>query len=173
MYIRHTKGYLFLLAMYIDDLVIASKSIEKIIELEGHLQKRFSIKPSGDIDYVLGLKIERNREHKKLKLSQETYARRILEQFGMTDCRPTACSLAPTATLEAHQGPAANFLYSQAIRSIMYLAMGTQPDLAFSVGLVSCFASNPGEVYVKIVKMILYYVRATIDIKLTFGKSSN
>lgn len=36
-YTRHTKGYLFLLAIYLDDLVIASKSVEQILELEGHL----------------------------------------------------------------------------------------------------------------------------------------
>lgn len=67
-YTRHTKGYLFLLAIYIDDLVIASKSIGQIVELKRHLQKMFSMKPIGDIDFVLGLKIERDRGHKKLKL---------------------------------------------------------------------------------------------------------
>lgn len=31
------------------------------------------MKPIGDIDYVLGLKVERERGHKKLKLDYETY----------------------------------------------------------------------------------------------------
>lgn len=85
-YTRHTKGCLFFLAIYIDDLIVALKSIKKIIELAGHLQKRFSMKLNEDKDYVLGLKVERDRKHKKLKLSEEMYAKRILEQFGMTDC---------------------------------------------------------------------------------------
>lgn len=51
---------------------MALKSIKQIVELAGHLQKRFSIKSIEDIDNVLGLKIKRNKEYKRLKLSQET-----------------------------------------------------------------------------------------------------
>lgn len=68
---------MFLLAIYINDLVIASKSIEQILELKGHLKKRFTMKPIGDINYVLGLKVKKNRERKELKLSQETYAKKV------------------------------------------------------------------------------------------------
>jgi hypothetical protein len=60
---------LFFLAIYVDDLVIASKSVEQIAELEGHFQKIFSITSIEDIDCVLGFKIKRHRECKKLKLS--------------------------------------------------------------------------------------------------------
>lgn len=68
------------------------------------------MKPIGDIDYLLGLKFKRDRERKKLKLSQETYARKVLEKFGMTDYCPTTCVVTPSATVEAHKGPAADFL---------------------------------------------------------------
>lgn len=117
--------------------------------------------------------VERDKEHKKLKLSEETYARRILEWFGMTVCPPTVCLIVPSATLKAHEGPSADFLYSHAVGLVMYLAIVIQLDLVFSVGLVSHFASNPTEVYVKGVKRILCYLRATINIELTFGGSSN
>lgn len=55
----------------------------------------------------------------------------------------------------------------------MYLAMCTRQDLAFRIGLVSRFASNPGEVHVKAMKRILSYLRATTNIGLTFGGSNN
>lgn len=70
-YTQHKKGYLFLLATYVNDLDIASKAIEQIVELERHFQKRFSMKPIGDIDYVFCLKVEKDRECKKLKPSKE------------------------------------------------------------------------------------------------------
>jgi hypothetical protein len=101
------------------------------------------------------------------------YARRVLERLCITDCQPTTCPVAPSATLEAHVGPAVEFPSSQAVGSVMYLVMDTRPDLAYSVGLVSRFASNLGEVHVKVVKRILCYLRATIDIELTFGGSNN
>lgn len=166
---QHTKGYLFLLAIYIDDLVIASKSTKQIVKLKGHLWKRFSMKPIGYLDYVCVHKVKRDMEHKKLKLNQETYAKRILEWFGMTNCCLTTCSVTTSATLEAHEGIATNFLYFQVVGSMMYLTMGTRPDRAFNVGLILRFASNPYEVHVKVVKRILSY----LVIKLTFGRSNN
>lgn len=55
----------------------------------------------------------------------------------------------------------------------MYFAMGTRPDLTFSVGLVLHFACNPRKVHVKAVKRIFCYLRATTNIGLTFGESNN
>lgn len=170
-YSRCTEGQRFLLAIYVDDLVFASTSIEQISELKGHLRRKFFMKPIGDIDYVLGLKVERNRRIRELRLSQETYAKKVLDRFGMADSRPINCPVAPNTTLEVHEGTPAEFPYSQAVGSIMYLAMGTRPDVAYGVGLVSRFASNPGEVHVKAVKRILRYLRATTSIGLVFGGS--
>lgn len=153
--------------------MIASTSIKQIDELEGHLQKKFSMKPIGDIDYVLGLKVERNRGCRELKLSQDAYAKKVLERFGMTNCQPTSCLVAPSTTLEVHKGIVVDFLYFQAVGSIMFLVMGTGPDLVYGVGLVSRFVSNPREFHVKAVKRILCYLCAMTDIDLIFGDSSN
>lgn len=130
------------------------------------------MKPIGDIDLDLRLKVEKDREHKKLKLSQELYTKIVLKQFGMTNCRPTACLVAPSANLKAHKGSIADFPYSQAVGSVMYLAMDIRSDIAFSVGMVSRYASNPEEVHVKAVKRILCYLRVTTAIGLTFGGST-
>jgi hypothetical protein len=157
----------------VDDLVIASTSIEQIGELEGHLRKKFSTKPRGDIDYVLGLKVERIKSCRELKLSQEMYARKVLERFTMTDCQPTTCPVAPNTTLEVHKRMTIDFPYSQAVGLIMYLAMGTRLDLAYGVGLVLQFASNPADVHVKAIKRIPRYLCASFNIELTFGESHN
>lgn len=55
----------------------------------------------------------------------------------------------------------------------MYLATSPQPNLAFSVSLVLCFASNLNKVHVKAVKIILCYLLATTNIGLVFGGSSD
>lgn len=143
---RCTKGQKFLLAIYMDDLILASTSIQQINELKRHLRKKFSMKLIGDIVYVLGLKVKWNTSNMELKLSQETYAKKVLERFGLTDYRPTICLVAPSTTLEVHKGAIVDFPYSQVVGSIMNFAIDTQPDLAYGVGLVSLFASNRKEV---------------------------
>lgn len=131
------------------------------------------MKPIKDIDYVVGVKVERNRVHKKLKLSQEMYTNKILEEFRMTNYCPIASLVALRANLEVHEGLVVNFQYFQAVKLMMYLAIGTDLNLAFNVGLVSRFVSNLCEAHVKAVKRILCYIRATTNIGLTFGGSSN
>jgi hypothetical protein len=74
--------------------------------------------------------------------------------------------------LEPNEGPAAQYEYQQVIGSLMYLAMATRPDLAFGVGIVSRFASNPGEHHIKAVKRLMRYLWGTLDVGLRFGGSA-
>jgi hypothetical protein len=49
--------------------------------------------------------------------------------------------------------------------------LGTRPDLAFAVLVVSRFASNPTTTHLKAVKRIFRYLRSTIGIGLVFRGS--
>jgi hypothetical protein len=50
----------------------------------------------------------------------------------------------------------------------MYAMLGTRPDLAFAVSIVSRFTSNPTESYIKAVKRIFRYIQGTLEIGLVF-----
>jgi hypothetical protein len=50
----------------------------------------------------------------------------------------------------------------------MYAMLGTGPDIAFSVSVVSRYASNPTQVHMKAVKRIFRYLRGTIDLQLVY-----
>jgi hypothetical protein len=164
---------LVLIAIYVDDLIIASRSNQQISNLEKTLKDMFSMKPMGNIAYVLGMKIGRDRSSRVMYMSQSAYAKAILEKYQMMDCRPVQAPVAAGSSLEPHDGPEAQFPYAQVVGSLMYLAMGTRPDLAFGVGLVSRFTSNPGDHHVKAAKRLLRYLRGTIDMGLRWGESSD
>lgn len=56
----------------------------------------------------------------------------------------------------------------------MYAMLGTRPDLAFSVSVVSRYASNPNPRHWQAVKRIFRYIRGTLSLQLTYrGKLSN
>ena len=40
----------------------------------------------GEVSYVIGIKIERDRSQEIVGLSQETYINKVLERFRMKDC---------------------------------------------------------------------------------------
>jgi hypothetical protein len=49
----------------------------------------------------------------------------------------------------------------QAFRALMYAAIGTRPDIAFAVGALSRFLSNPGRLHWNEAKRVLAYLKGT------------
>lgn len=170
-----------IIALYVDDLLIASKDLAKIVEIKQALSRRFKMKDLGKAHYCLGIQIIRDRENKTIKLSQTRYADTILERFNMANCKPISTPMEPGLRLSKNMSPQLpskdaemeNFPYQQAIGSIMYLMTGTRPDLAFAVGAVSQHMQKPGLQHWKAVKQILRYIQATKDWSLTYSGNDN
>ena len=59
--------------------------------------------------------------------------------------------------------------YREAIGCLMYLMIGTRPDLAFSVRKLSQFCENPLEKHWLALKRLLRYLRATRDLAITYS----
>ena len=49
--------------------------------------KLFDMKDMGEANYILNVKIQRDRSKKFLSLSQETYIKKIVERFQMNCCK--------------------------------------------------------------------------------------
>lgn len=63
--------------------------------------------------------------------------------------------------------------YREVIGSLMYLMVGTRPDLAFSAGLLSKFAENPCFTHCQALKRVLRYLIGTKNAALVPGGTSN
>ncbi|KAL6331686.1 hypothetical protein AAG906_014336 [Vitis piasezkii] len=59
--------------------------------------------------------------------------------------------------------------YASVVGSLMYVMVCTRPDIAYAVGVVNRFLSNPGRLHWEAVKWIMRYLRDTFKLKLTFG----
>ena len=55
----------------------------------------------------------------------------------------------------------------------MWLQVAIQPDLIFSVNLLSCFAHNPGKTHWNAIKHVLAYIKETIDYGITYKADSD
>lgn len=62
--------------------------------------------------------------------------------------------------------------YANAVGSVMYAMICTRPDLAFSVGLVSRFMSNPSKEHWPAVQWVQGYLVGTQSVGLVFKKRS-
>ena len=66
-----------------------------------------------------------------------------------------------------------NVPYHEAVRSLMYAALGTHPDIAFAVQTVSRFSIKPGIAHWEAVKRIFRYLKGTMELWLTYGVSKS
>ncbi|XP_071718667.1 secreted RxLR effector protein 161-like [Rutidosis leptorrhynchoides] len=98
------------------------------------------------------MSIERNQVEGTLTLSQTKYIEKVLERFNMGDSKARSVSLGGTLKLTKSQAPTtkvekeemAQIPYASAVGSIMYAMICSRPDIAYAVGVVSRFMSNPG-----------------------------
>jgi len=93
----------------------------------------------------------------------------------MTSCNPVILPLNPNSKLKKFQDGdniADATLYQQIIGSLMYLVIGTHPDLAFTVSLLSEYSSQPTTIHIGAAKRVLRYIKGTGDKFLTYNKCS-
>ena len=103
-------------------------------------------------EYVIGIKIHRDRPRGVLGLSQETYINKVLERFRMQDCSPSVAPIVKGDRFSLSQCPKNDFEresmknipYASAVGSLMYAQVCTRPDIAYAVGVLGRYQSNPG-----------------------------
>uniref|UniRef100_A0A2N9GQ88 Reverse transcriptase Ty1/copia-type domain-containing protein n=1 Tax=Fagus sylvatica TaxID=28930 RepID=A0A2N9GQ88_FAGSY len=155
----------------------ASNSPDMMKETKFCLGSKFEMKDMGPANYVLGIRISRDRDSKLIYLDQENYLEKVLKRFKMEDCRPVSTpvskgtilnkSMCPTNKTELEEMIAVP--YAQAVSSLMYTMTSTRPDICYAVGLVSRYQSNPGKAHWQAVKRIFWYLQMTKSMKLCFG----
>ena len=89
---NYDKDFIILL-LYVDDMLIVGKNTSKIDELKKELCKSFSMKDLGHAKQILGMRITRLRDKRKIYLSQKKYIERVLERFNMKNAKPVSTPL--------------------------------------------------------------------------------
>ncbi|KAH9651797.1 Integrase catalytic domain-containing protein [Citrus sinensis] len=128
---------------------------------------------------VAGMQIHRDRNNKKIWLSQKNYLKKILRRFNMQDCKSISTPLPVNFKLsssmcpsnEAERKEMSRVPYASAVGSLMFAMICTRPDIAQAVGAVSRYMANPGGEHWIAVKRILRYIRGTSDVALCYGGS--
>ncbi|SDA07855.1 BZ3501_MvSof-1269-A2-R1_Chr6-1g08292 [Microbotryum saponariae] len=104
----------------------------------------------------------------------ERYIMDVLARFHFdTTTRGTTVPMTPGLSLTAIPGQGTERIrswYLQAIGSLLYISLGTRPDIAFAVSYLARFANNPGRRHWIAVKHILRYLRATYRNELVYAR---
>ena len=161
-YIRQDKDSIEVISVYVDDFGLFTDSKGGMIKLKGELNEKFQMTELGEMKKILGIRIERDRKQGTLTMSQGHYIDVILARFNMSDAHPVSTPLHKTIKLNSSldsMGPTIEVPYAKAIGSLMYVALSTQPDLAFAIQHLSQFITTYGAEHWTTIKHILRYLK--------------
>jgi len=63
--------------------------------------------------------------------------------------------------------------YRELIGKLLYLAIATRPDIAYTIGVLCCFVENPGMEHWLAAKRVLWYLKGTINMKMVYSWQSS
>nr|GFC31672.1 zinc finger, CCHC-type [Tanacetum cinerariifolium] len=119
------------------------------------------MKDMGEVDVIIGMKIK--RENKGIVITQSHYIEKILNKFNREDCSPVSIPMDPVEKLKPNiRKPIDQLEYSRAIGYLMYARTSTRPDIAYVVGRLSRFTSNPSRQHWKAITRVFKYLRALV-----------
>lgn len=115
LFIKHSDT-LILVATYVNDILLASPSLEETLAFERALSAKIKIKIMGEVNHILGWKVDVNPSG-SVSITQAAYIHRVLERFNMTNCNPVTT---PALRAQQHVQPDnieddSNFPYREAI----------------------------------------------------------
>ncbi|POW15070.1 hypothetical protein PSHT_07190 [Puccinia striiformis] len=158
--------------IHVDDLVIIGPQVQFF---KDKIKARFEMEDLGECNWVLGMRVTRNREARTLTLSQDRYVREILEEFGMAECRSITSPLptnAPTCPIDPLP-PSTDFNFRRGVGLLSYLVQCTRPDLAFTCSYLSQFLNKPSKTHQNHFLHALRYLQHTKSHGITLGAVDN
>ena len=170
-FLHHKTGTI--VAVYVDDVLVTGPSKQGIQDLKAALNKEFRMSDLGPVSYYLGIAITRDRQNRTIRLSQEAYIERVVRDHGQWEAHPTytpmRADFKPEPSPDSyHAEPAFRQQYQSAVGSLMYAMLGTRPDIAYAVAVVSRYSANPSQQHWLCVRQIIRYLRTTMHFQLVY-----
>lgn len=181
LYIRIDHRGRVYLVFHVDDILIAGPTA--VVELVCvALKTAYRMKDMGAPTFFLGIRVACDLSRGVLTLTQHAYVVTILKRFRMQDCKPASTPADSSVSLtkddcpsneeEMYKAKEWSHLYMALVGALLYLALGTRPDIAYAVGVLTRFMQNPGEKHWNAAKYVLRYLKGTADFGLRYTRTT-
>ena len=160
---------------YVDDILLIydQKHEQQAVEFKKRFGQRFEIRDEGAVKWFLGIRVIRDRETRRIWLSQSSYLEKLATKFNLLDENTRFPALPiPVKEFAASQEQATKAdvkTYQEKIGSILYAAVTTRPDVARAASVLSRFLTNPSNEHMKAADQTILYLYATRFLALEFS----
>jgi hypothetical protein len=178
-YYRHTKSGTIVTAIHVDDFLIAGSSPETCASFKSQLKTLWSISDLGDATFCVGIAISRDRDARTISISQTALIDRIVSTFGQSDMHPISTPMDHTVQLrrpppdvspsDTEATTLADLPYRSLVGSLMYVAVGTRPDISYAVSKLTQFLDCYRHSHWAAALRVVRYLKGTRNLCLVLG----
>lgn len=162
-----------IIAIYVDDLLIIGKPNTEVESVKAKIKSLHPMKDCGIADKVLGIRISLDSNY--IMIDQQIYVEQILAEFGMSSSKSQSIPLSPSVDPEELDSPKLRTqdhrLYRRIIGRLMYLAIGTRPDITYATSRLSQYLSDSKLVHLQ--AHIIRYLRGTTSFSIAYKRGVN
>jgi Reverse transcriptase (RNA-dependent DNA polymerase) len=134
-----------IIVLYVDDTMLTSTSLAAINEDKAFLKSRYQMTNLGELTWILGMQVTWDRDTSWIVLMQRKYIEDMLEQYGLSNTRPSPTPILANQHLSKLASPEIDVKsYQCAVGALMYPSIGTRPDISYAITALSRHAANPG-----------------------------
>ena len=159
--------------VYVDDALFCGSNTPHLRELKARFMKKWECRDLGDVSEFLRMRIK--RVGREIHIDQVDYLQKVLERCGMENAKSAPTPLPegyiPKPNVEVAD-PALRKRFQTVIGSLLYLMIGTRPDIAFAVTKLSQYASNPSQDHMNKALYICRYLVGTSKYSLIYDGAS-
>ena len=151
-YVHFHGQDIIILVIYVDDSLFIGSNKSYLKFKKKQFMNHWESRDLGEVTEYLGMQITRDCAKHTLKLDQISYAAKVIEHFKLNNAKVTRTPLPSgynPASNPKTTTPQLRSRYQSVIGSLLYIMLGTRPNIAFSVIKMSQFSSNPSEEYLQ------------------------
>ncbi|GKB70525.1 putative ribonuclease H-like domain-containing protein [Tanacetum coccineum] len=140
LFIKRDQGDIWIVHVYVDDIIFGSTKKKLCIEFEKMTHKKFQMSSMGELTFFLELQVKQKEDG--IFISQDKYMTEILKKFGFNDVKTANTPMKTHKPLlkDTDGEDVDEHIYRSMIGSLMYLT-SSRPDIMFAVHLGRVYTS--------------------------------
>ena len=161
--------------VYVDDCLIVDNDGALRSRFIADLGKRFPVDDRGELHFLLGVSIDRDRPNLSIILSQELYVQDLVDKYGehlrghtrkydspMEEGLRLSEDDCPTPGSEAAaRMTSCRVTYMALVGAFLWLANMTRSEISHAASQLARFVSNPGQIHFNAAIRVLIYLDCT------------
>ncbi|KAL7284521.1 hypothetical protein ACG7TL_001812 [Trametes sanguinea] len=170
---KDKNGQLVIVVVYVDDALFCGPDKALVEKMKAKFMKKWECRDLGEVKEFLRMRIQRSGS--TIRIDQCAYLEKVLQRCGMQNAKSAPTPLPAGYYPKPNDGTADPTLRSRfqtVIGSLLYIMLGTRPDIAFAVTKLSQFAANPSQEHLNKALYICRYLIGTRSYALVYKGAS-